>query len=78
MKTIYNPRERISEEEMRRAFEFFDADKNGKVELRELSIACKELKEDIPNQKLVEMFKNADVNGDGLIDYKEFTSQIKD
>ena len=73
-----NPRERISEEETRRAFEYFDVDKNGKVELLELSKTCKELRKDIPNEKLIEMFKNADVNGDGFIDYKEFKSQIKE
>ena len=32
----------------------------------------------ISNQKLVEMFKGADVNGDGFIDYQEFKDQIVD
>ena len=63
---------------MKRAFEYFDVDKNGKVELFELSKSCKEMGTEIPNQKLVEMFKSADVNGDGFIDYKEFKNQIKD
>ena len=71
-------RERLSEEEMKRAFEYFDVDKNGKVELLELSKSCKEMRKGIPNKKLVEMFKSADVNGDGFIDYKEFKNQIKD
>ena len=63
---------------MKRAFKYFDVDKNGKVELLELSKSCKEMRKGIPNKKWVEMFKSADVNGDGFIDYKEFKNQIKD
>ena len=67
----------ISEEEMKKAFEYIDEDKNGKIELKELSRMCKELKKSVPNRKLVEIFKSADLNGDGFIDYIEFKKQMK-
>ena len=63
---------------MQTAFEYIDRDKNGKVEMAELLKICKEMRNDISNQKLVEMFKGADVNGDGFIDYQEFKDQIVD
>ena len=63
---------------MQTAFEYIDRDKNGKVEMVELLKICKEMRNGISNQKLVEMFKGADVNWDGFIDYQEFKDQIVD
>ena len=46
--------------------------------MAELITFCKEMRNGIPYPKLVEMFKGADVNGDGFIDYQEFKDQIVD
>ena len=63
---------------MQTAFKYIDQDKNGKVEMVELLKICKEMRNGIPYTKLVEMFKGADVNSDGFIDYQEFKDQIVD
>ena len=59
--------------EIRQQFDFFDKDGSGKVSKSELKKALKELNEKISKTELKRMIKEADVDGDGEIDFDEFS-----
>ncbi|XP_053382127.1 calmodulin-beta-like isoform X2 [Mercenaria mercenaria] len=60
------------EEVIRSAFRTFDKDGNGFIEAKELRIAMKKLGESLTDKELEDMMKQADVDGDGKINYEEF------
>ncbi|KAF1898302.1 hypothetical protein Lal_00033068 [Lupinus albus] len=60
-----------SEEELKEAFRAFDKDQNGFIsaaELRQITI----LGEKLTDEEVDKMIREADVDGDGQINYKEF------
>ena len=61
---------KIKEEKLYDAFSAFDKDHNGKITKEELTKVLK--LESGDDSYVSELIKNADKNGDGVIDYKEF------
>ena len=71
---------------MENAFNYIDADHNGKINLAELRTTCEEVIKEvikekspgsIPDVKVNEVFKKVDINNDGYIDIEEFRNTLK-
>ena len=60
------------EEELREAFRVFDQDQNGFISRDELRHVLQNLGERLSDEELAEMLREADVDGDGQINYTEF------
>eukprot|EP00612_Vaucheria_litorea_P002478 CAMPEP_0171459286 /NCGR_PEP_ID=MMETSP0945-20130129/4630_1 /TAXON_ID=109269 /ORGANISM="Vaucheria litorea, Strain CCMP2940" /LENGTH=149 /DNA_ID=CAMNT_0011985273 /DNA_START=27 /DNA_END=476 /DNA_ORIENTATION=- len=69
--------ERNADEEMLAAFQVFDRDGNGLISIDELKQVMIELDQQLTNTQLEELVKQADVNGDGQINYLEFAKMMK-
>ncbi|KAJ3777237.1 calmodulin-like protein [Lentinula raphanica] len=65
-----------SEEEIRQAFQVFDKDNNGTISATELKAVMESLGEKLTDQEVDEMIREADDDGDGMIDYKEFVAMM--
>ena len=66
-----------TKENLLKAFNFFDQDKNGTIEFHELSRALTD-GATITDDLLMEIMQQADVNGDGRIDLEEFESLLSE
>ena len=75
--------DKSAEEKQREAFRVFDMDGNGFIDKHELRYTMRRLGENLSEDDIKAMFKEADLNGDGLIDYngkcirKRYMSYIK-
>ncbi len=56
----------------RKAFNFFDEDKSGKISLKNLKRVAREIGEPLTDDYLREMLEDADRDGDGEINQAEF------
>ena len=66
------------ESQLQVLYSIFDLDGNGSIEAAEVGIVLRQLMgTDIPEEKVQEIFLQADVNHDGHIDYNEFCAVIK-
>ncbi|XP_033736505.1 calmodulin-like [Pecten maximus] len=65
------------ETEMREAFRVFDRDGNGMITAAELRNAMYNLGEKLTDEEIDEMIKEADMDGDGQLNYQEFTSILR-
>ena len=63
-----------SEEEMRKAFRYFDIDKDGVISKGDMKEALRRLGKQFNDQTITEIFDDADENGDGMVDYNEFVN----
>ncbi|KAI5003268.1 hypothetical protein ZWY2020_030428 [Hordeum vulgare] len=61
-----------SEEELKEAFRVFDKDQNGFISAAELRQVMTNLGEKLSEEEVEEMVREADVDGDGQINYDEF------
>lgn len=61
-----------TDDEIRQQFNFFDSNGDGKISKKELKKGLKKLKQDSSSKIVKEMMKNADVDGDGEVDFEEF------
>ena len=65
-----------SEEDLREAFRLFDKDGDGTISADELRHVMINLGEKLTNEEVDEMLREADMNGDGKIDYEGIPSLI--
>ncbi|KAH7962908.1 hypothetical protein HPB52_018617 [Rhipicephalus sanguineus] len=66
-----------TEEELRQVFEFFDKDRNGFITADELRLLMTALGEQLTDEEVHEMIREADMDGDGQINYHEFAAVMK-
>ena len=62
--------------ELREAFKVFDKDGDGFITSTELKLVMKQLGEDLTDEQLADMMKEADSNSDGRIDFPEFCKMM--
>ncbi|KAM7265520.1 hypothetical protein ACFE04_003203 [Oxalis oulophora] len=58
--------------ELRRVFQMFDRNGDGKITKKELNHSLENLGIFIPDKELTQMIEKIDVNGDGFVDIDEF------
>ena len=70
-------KETDAEEKIREVFNVFDKDRNGYISAAELRHVMVSLGEKLADQEVVEMIKEADIDGDGQISYEEFRLMVR-
>lgn len=65
------------EEDIREAFKIFDKDSNGFVTVEEMKTVLSNFGMSLPLDEIVDMFKTADFDGDGMLSIVEFTALMK-
>ena len=65
-----------TEEELLEAFKVFDRDGNGFITSHELRYVMTNLGEALTSDEVEEMIKEADLDGDGQINYEEFVRMM--
>uniref|UniRef100_A0A6B2G2W3 Calmodulin-2 B (Trinotate prediction) n=1 Tax=Myxobolus squamalis TaxID=59785 RepID=A0A6B2G2W3_MYXSQ len=65
-----------SHEELLMAFQVFDKDGDGKITKDELKRVMTQLGENLCEEEIVEMMHEADTDGDGNVDFKEFCKMM--
>ncbi|XP_057498165.1 calmodulin-like protein 3 [Actinidia eriantha] len=63
---------RMSSDELRRVFQMFDKNGDGRITKKELNDSLQNMGIFIPDSELTQMIKKIDVNGDGCVDINEF------
>ncbi|KAE9616557.1 hypothetical protein Lal_00034204 [Lupinus albus] len=58
--------------ELKRVFQMFDRDGDGRISKKELKDSMEKLGMLIPDKELTQMIEKIDVNGDGWVDMEEF------
>ncbi|GBP79245.1 Calmodulin [Eumeta japonica] len=66
-----------SEEEIREAFRVFDKDGNGFISAAELRHVMTNLGEKLTDEEVDEMIREADIDGDGQVNYEDFHALAK-
>ncbi|KAI9491724.1 calmodulin [Zychaea mexicana] len=69
-------KEADTQAELREAFSVFDRDGNGYITLPELRQVMTSFGERLTAHELDEMIRDADIDGDGMINYEEFTKML--
>ncbi|PHT27867.1 putative calcium-binding protein CML28 [Capsicum baccatum] len=64
----------MSTEELRRVFQIFDRNSDGRITKNELNDSLENMGIYIPDDELTQMIAKIDVNGDGCVDMDEFGS----
>jgi calmodulin len=65
-----------SEDEIKEAFKVFDKDGNGLISAHELRHVMTNLGEKLTDEEVDEMIREADIDGDGEINYAEFVKMM--
>lgn len=65
-----------TEEELIEAFKVFDRDGNGLISAAELRHVMTNLGEKLTDEEVDEMIREADIDGDGHINYEEFVRMM--
>ena len=67
---------RLRQEEILEAFKVFDKDGNGFISAAELRHIMTNLGEKLTDEEVDEMIREADIDGDGQINYEEFVKMM--
>ena len=73
---LIDDRSPYSEDQLRRLFEIFDRDGNGFITAAELAHSMAKLGHALTAKELTGMIEEADTDGDGRIDFREFSRAI--
>jgi calmodulin len=65
-----------SEDELKEAFKVFDKDQDGLISAAELRHVMTSLGEKLTDEEVDEMIKEADVDGDGQVNYEDFARMM--
>jgi len=67
------------EENLRTAFQMFDTDNSGKIDINEVTqlLGGEQFKESVDMDQVTNMIKEVDDNGDGEIDFEEFLVMMR-
>ena len=65
-----------SEEEIKEAFRTFDKDGNGFISKAELTNVMANQGESLTEEEVTEMIGEADIDGDGVVNYEEFVKMM--
>ncbi|XP_047336213.1 calmodulin-like protein 8 [Impatiens glandulifera] len=65
-----------AEEELKEAFKVFDKDQNGYISANELRNVMINLGEKLTDEEVEQMIKEADLDGDGQVNYDEFVKMM--
>ena len=60
--------------ELREAFRMFDKDKSGYIDAKEIQTVTTTLGEKLTDEELNEFMREADLDGDGRLNYNEFVN----
>lgn len=71
-----NLRQAENEEELVESFKIFDKEGNGLISTAEFKHIMLTLGEKLPEEEVNEMIKEADPNGEGSVNYREFAKKI--
>merc|ERR1711908_76190 len=63
-------------DEIREAFNLFDGDQSGAIDVRELKAAMRALGFEVKNEELKKMVSDIDNDGNGTIEFTEFLSMM--
>ena len=66
-----------NEKELRKAFDMFDADKNGTISVSEIKNVLKKVGKDMSDEEIKKMMAEVDKDKSGEIDFDEFCQMIK-
>ncbi|KAK0396115.1 hypothetical protein QR680_001570 [Steinernema hermaphroditum] len=66
-----------NERELREAFQVFDKDNDGYISARELSFVMCNLGEKLSEEEVIDMIKEADLDGDGRVNFAEFVYMMR-
>ncbi|BAT87970.1 hypothetical protein LR48_Vigan10g152400 [Vigna angularis] len=69
-------KESEAEEELKEAFRVFDKDQDGYISASELRSVMRTIGEKVTDEEVAQMVKEADLDGDGLVDYEEFVRMM--
>ncbi|XP_009408507.2 calmodulin-like protein 11 [Musa acuminata AAA Group] len=64
------------EEELKEAFKVFDKDQNGYISASELRNVMMNLGEKLTDEEVDQMIREADLDGDGQVNYEEFVRMM--
>ena len=64
------------EEDILEAFRVLDKDGNGSICASDLKIVMTNLGENLTDEEIEEMIKEADIDGDGLVNYEDFIKMM--
>ena len=62
--------------EIKEAFNFFDKDKDGSIDITELNNVMKSLGKNPTDNEMQSLIKGVDSDGDGMINYEEFQNMM--
>jgi calmodulin len=74
--TLHMNNDECADETLKAAFDTFDKDKSGKISSDELRQVMTLLGENLSDMEISEMIREADLDGDGQINYEEFVSMM--
>nr|POE67941.1 calmodulin-like protein 8 [Quercus suber] len=69
-------KETDAEEELKEAFKVFDKDQNGYISATELRHVMINLGEKLTDEEVEQMIREADLDGDGQVNYEEFVKMM--